>query len=215
VPVALLSYACGCPIPITSALRACPPGYEYRVFVTSRTEDVGWLWKHYDQRAAIEPRFSELKEDLAADNFCLKQFYSSEAAFLSVLFLFNLLSLLQSLTNPAPAPQQRPATLRLKLFTCGAIAGKSGRKLVLFMSAAWGGLKSRKLLLDAILQAQFPTSPKLNPTAAAAPPQDPISGLFSRIPRRYFGIEVLRDTIFRGAPLVCHVLRETFSAETA
>lgn len=146
------------------------PGYDFRVFVTNRTESPEWLWRHYDERAAIEPRFSELKEDLGADDFCLNQFFATEAAFLSVLFVFNLLSVLQSFTSPANGVQQRPATLRQTLFTCGAIAGRSGHKIVLFLSEAWGGLQARKALLDNIAAAVFSTSPKLNPTAAIAPP---------------------------------------------
>lgn len=146
------------------------PGYEFRVFVTNRTEPAAWLWRHYDQRAAIEPRFSELKTDLGADDFCLHRFFPTEAAFLSVLFAFNLLSALQALTSPPAAVQRRPATLRHQLFTCGAIAGRSGHKLVLFLSAAWGGLAARKPLLDKIAATTFPTSPKLNGTLAAAPP---------------------------------------------
>lgn len=144
------------------------PGYDFRVFVTNRTESAEWLWHHYDQRAAIEPRLSELKEDLGADDFCLQQFFATEAAFLSVLFAFNLLSVLQSLTGSRT--QLRPATLRQSLFTCGAIAGRSGHKIVLFLSSAWGGLEQRKPLLDKIAAAIFPTSPKLNPPTANAPP---------------------------------------------
>jgi hypothetical protein len=146
------------------------PGYDFRVFVTNRTESALWLWHHYDQRAAIEPRFSELKEDLGADDFCLHQFFPTEAAFLSVLFVFNLLSLLQSLDPARPSVQQRPATLRQQLFTCGAIAGRSGHKIVLFLSTAWGGLAHRKALLDNITTTVFSTSPKLNAIPATAPP---------------------------------------------
>ena len=146
------------------------PGYDFRLFVTNRTESAKWLWHHYDQRAAIEPRFSELKEDLGADDFCLKQFFPTEAAFLSVLFAFNFLSVLQALRAPADLVQHRPATLRQSLFVCGAIAGRCGHKVVLFLSTAWGGLAARKPLLDKIAALQFPTSPKLPPTTANAPP---------------------------------------------
>ena len=132
------------------------PGYEFRIFVTNRAEAPAWLWRHYDQRAAIEPRFSELKSDLGADDFCLHQFFPTEAAFRSVLFVFNLLSWLQSL-EPGPA-QRRPATLRSSLFLGGAIAGRCGHKTVLFLSQSWGGLTARKSLLDRILATQIPTS---------------------------------------------------------
>lgn len=146
------------------------PGYDFRVFVTNRPEPATWIWHHYDQRAAIEPRFSELKEDLGADDFCLHRFFPTEAAFCSVAFVFNLLSLLQSAAPPHDQVQRRPATLRQTLFTCGAIAGRSGHKLVLFLSAAWGGLAARKPLLERVSALQFPTSPKLNPAFATAPP---------------------------------------------
>jgi hypothetical protein len=146
------------------------PGYDFRVFVTNRNESAEWIWHHYDQRAAIEPRFSELKEDLGADDFCLKRFYPTEAAFLSVLFTFNLLSLLQSLHPTQSGVQQRPATLRQAWFTCGAVLGRSGHKIILFLSTAWGGLASRKPLLDCIATAFPPTSPKLNGASATAPP---------------------------------------------
>jgi len=151
------------------------PGYEFRVFVTNRPEAPDWLWRHYDQRAAIEPRFSELKQDLAADDFCLQQFFATEAAFRAVLFVFNLLSILQAVDAKPGGAQQRPATLRQSLFVCGAIAGRSGHKFVLHLSSAWGGLTARKPLLDKIRATTFPTSPKLAATPPATAPPDPIA----------------------------------------
>lgn len=135
------------------------PGYEYRIMVTNRQESPEWLWRHYDQRAAIEPRISELKSELGADGFCLQKFYPTEAAFRSVLFVFNLLGWVQSL-NPAAGPQRRPATVRSTLWTCGAIAGRSGHKMVLYLSQSWGGLSARMPLLQRILSPPIPTSPK-------------------------------------------------------
>ena len=137
------------------------PGYEYRVMVTNRDESPEWLWHHYDERAAIEPRISELKSDLGADDFCMQKFYPTEAAFRSVLFLYNLLSWVQSL-QPTRTAQQRPATLRSNLWTCGAIAGRSGHKMVLYLSESWGGLSARMPLLQSILDPPKVTSPKLN-----------------------------------------------------
>ena len=144
------------------------PGYDFRVFVTNRDEPAEWIWQHYDQRAAIEPRFSELKTDLGADDFCLRGFFPTEAAFRSVLFAFNLLSLLQAVALRGDG-QRRPATLRHSLLTCGAIAGRAGHKFVLFLAQSWGGLAQRKAVLERILAADFSTSPKLG-HAAAAPP---------------------------------------------
>lgn len=144
------------------------PGYDYRVFVTNRGEPPEWIWRHYDQRAAIEPRFSELKTDLGADDFCLHRFFPTEAAFLSVLFAFNLLSVCQSLGAFRRHGQARPATVRQSLLVCGAIAGRSGHKFVLFLSAAWGGLATRKPFLDKIQQAVLSIAPTLDPPPTPA-----------------------------------------------
>jgi hypothetical protein len=155
----------------TEPLLVQAPRYDYRVFVTNRSEPAAWIWQHYDQRAAIEPRISELKADLAADDFCLQEFFPTEAAVRSVLLLFNFISLLQALQpNAAAQPQQRPATVRQQLFTCAAAAGRAGHKVVIFLSRSWGGLHARKSLLDTISALQNRTSPKLNFPSAAAPP---------------------------------------------
>jgi hypothetical protein len=147
------------------------PHYDYRVWVTNRAEPAAWIWQHYEQRAAIEPRISELKEDLAADDFCFQDFFATEAAVRSVFLLFNFMSLLQALRPHAHAqPQQRPATVRQQLFTCAAAAGRAGHKVVIFLSRSWGGLHTRKPLLDIISALQNRTSPKLNFCSATAPP---------------------------------------------
>jgi len=107
----------------------------------------------------MENRIAELKHDLGADGFCLKQFFATEAAFRTVLLLFNLLAEFQ---RAAGLPLYRePATLRTQVLTCGAILGRTGRRLVIHLSESWGGLKTRIPLLDSILNWEIPTSPKL------------------------------------------------------
>jgi hypothetical protein len=136
------------------------PGYTFRVFVTSSTQPPAEIWRGYNRRADMENRIAELKHDLGADGFCLKQFHATEAAFRAVLLLFNLLSEFQ---RAAGLPGYRePATLRTQILTCGAILGRSGRRLVVHLSQSWGGLKTRIPLLDNILNWQIPTSPKLD-----------------------------------------------------
>ena len=76
------------------------PGYTYRVFVTSREEAAELIWRDYNQRATLEQRIDELKSDLGADAFCWREFYATEAAFRSVLLLFNLLALWQAAARP-------------------------------------------------------------------------------------------------------------------
>ena len=60
------------------------PGYTFRVFVTSCTDSPEEIWRGYNRRADMENRIAELKHDLGADGFCLKQFFATEAAFRSV-----------------------------------------------------------------------------------------------------------------------------------
>lgn len=137
------------------------PGYTFRIFVTNRSDAPEQIWRDYNRRADMENRIAELKHDLGADHFCLKQFHATEAAFRAVLLLFNLLAEFQ---RAAGLPGYRePATIRTQILTCGAILGRSARRLVLHMGESWGGLTTRNPLLTNILQWQIPTSPKLNP----------------------------------------------------
>jgi len=50
----------------------------------------------------IEQRIEELKAELHADGFCMKEFYATESAFLAVLFTFNLLTSIISSRNQRP-----------------------------------------------------------------------------------------------------------------
>jgi DNA-directed RNA polymerase subunit N (RpoN/RPB10) len=136
------------------------PGYTFRVFVTSCSDPPEGIWRDYNRRADMENRIAELKHDLGADGFCMRQFFATEAAFRAVLLLFNLLAEFQ---RAAGMPIYRePATIRTQVLTCGAILGRAGRRLVLHLSESWGGLKTRIPLLDSILTWQIPISPKLD-----------------------------------------------------
>jgi hypothetical protein len=136
------------------------PGYTFRLWVTNRREPALELWRDYNGRASVEQRIEELKNDLAADDFCTQNFWATEAAFLAVLFTFNLLSLYQQSSAPK-AGYRQPATLRAAVFVCGAILGRAGRQTVLHLSACWGGLDKHKPLLAAVLSWKYQTSPKL------------------------------------------------------
>jgi hypothetical protein len=135
------------------------PGYTFRVFVTNRAEAPEEIWRDYNQRACVEQRIEELKSDLAADDFCLHEFFATEAAFLGILMLFNLLGEFQRASGMTGYRQ--PATLRVQVFLCGAILGRAGHRKVLHLSAAWGGLDERNSLFDNLLHYEIPTSPKL------------------------------------------------------
>jgi hypothetical protein len=52
------------------------PGYVFRVFVTKRSDSVLEIWRDYNGRAAVECRIDELKNEPAADHFCLRSFFA-------------------------------------------------------------------------------------------------------------------------------------------
>jgi hypothetical protein len=135
------------------------PGYTFRLFVTNLADPPEEIWRDYNQRACVEQRIQELKSDLAADAFCLQEFFATEAAFLSILMLFNLLGEFQRATGMTGYRQ--PASLRVQVFLCGAILGRAGHRPVLHLSAAWGGLEKRNYLFDKLLLYELPTSRKL------------------------------------------------------
>jgi hypothetical protein len=136
------------------------PGYTFRVFVTNTELAAVEVWRTYNGRACVEQRIEELKNDLAADDFCTQQFFATEAAFLAVVATFNLLSLFQRASGPGPYRQ--PATLRAQVFLCGAVLGRSGHQPVLYLSLSWGGLERRKSLRESILRWPKPTAEKLD-----------------------------------------------------
>ncbi len=129
-------------------------GYTFRVFVTNSQGDGAKLWRDYNQRACCKQHIEEIKSDLQTDGFCMKNFYATESAFLSVCFAYNLLSLYQH----ASAPEQRktsyrrPVTLRSEVFIGGAALGTRSRTPVLCITESWGGRDKNKPLMDKILQ---------------------------------------------------------------
>lgn len=60
------------------------PGYTFRVFVTSCDATPQEIWRDYNRRTDMENCIAELKHDLGADGFCIKQFFATEAAFRAV-----------------------------------------------------------------------------------------------------------------------------------
>ena len=127
----------------------------------------------------MEQRIDELKSDLGADDFCRREFYATEAAFRSVLRLFNLLSLWQTAARPNQT-YPRPATPRTEVFLCGAIAATDGRTPVLNLSRAWGGLEQRIPMIpnaSRFCRAIPPRLPKTDSSTSPPPPVSPYENL--------------------------------------
>ena len=71
------------------------PGYTFRIWATNRTESPEEFCRDYNQRATIEQRIEELKNDLRVGVFCAtKVFDTTEAAFLDTIIAYNLLAVI-------------------------------------------------------------------------------------------------------------------------
>lgn len=136
------------------------PGYTFRVWVTNQSQEPLQIWRDYNPRATVEQRIEEIKNDLHADGFCTQAFFATEAAFLAVLFAYNLLALYQAQVTPLCGYRQ-PATLRAAVFVGVAILGRCGRQTLLRFSQSWGGLQKHNPLIDSALRPAKPIAPLL------------------------------------------------------
>ena len=69
------------------------PRYRYSCYVTNLDLSAKEVWKLYQTRADCENRIKELKYDFGADQFCLKSFWATEAAFRFIMVAYNIMSL--------------------------------------------------------------------------------------------------------------------------
>ena len=69
--------------------------YRYSVIVTDIDLPAAELWRLYRGRADCENRIKELKYDFGGENLNLKDFWATEAALLTVMMAYNLMSLLK------------------------------------------------------------------------------------------------------------------------
>lgn len=133
----------------TLSLFADDPGhghYRYGVIVTSLDLPAQEIWRTYRGRADCENRIKELKYDFAADSFCLKDFFATEACLNTVMLAYNLMSLfrqaaLKASTTEATESRGKDVqhtlqTLRFKLFAKAGYITTEGRKNILKLAVA-------------------------------------------------------------------------------
>lgn len=108
-------------------------GFRYTAYVTNSKLSSILVWELYRQRGDAENRIKELEYDFGADNFCMQDFYATEAALRSVMIAYNLMAIFK-LTVLQQKVNQRLTTIRLNCFSIGSWIVKSGRKEVLKMS---------------------------------------------------------------------------------
>ena len=109
--------------------------YRYSAYVTNMKLSAELVWELYRKRGDAENRIKELEYDFGADNFCMQDFYATEAALRSVMVGYNLMALFK-LTVLQSKVNERITTIRLKCFSIGSWIVKSGRNDVLKMSVA-------------------------------------------------------------------------------
>ena len=98
--------------------------YRYGIWITNITDDPLTIWRTIRQRSNDENTIKELKEDLALCGFSMTQFYSTEAAFLIRILLYNLIMVFRTTFLPETERHQRISTLRFKYFIIPANLGR-------------------------------------------------------------------------------------------
>ena len=116
--------------------------YRFGALVTNTPLPAQEVWRTYRGRADCENRIKELKYDFAADSFCLKEFWATEASLTMVMLAYNFMSLFRqvalrhSIISGGKDVQHTLNTLRLKLFAKAGYIGTEGRKEVLRLAVA-------------------------------------------------------------------------------
>ena len=126
------------------------PGYRYSTYVTNLDLPLDVIWNMYNQRADCENRIKELKQDFGLENFCLKDFWATEASFRFIMVAYNIMSLFRffALQSHKRATLK---TLKLYCFALGAWTTSHSNKKVLKIALP---LKRRKWMEGVFSQIQ-------------------------------------------------------------
>lgn len=106
------------------------PGYRYSCYVTNMALPLDQIWNIYNSRADCENRIKELKQDFGLENFCLKDFWATEASYRFIMVAYNLMSLFRNFA----LNHHKKATLRTLKTYCFALgawtANHANRKVL-------------------------------------------------------------------------------------
>lgn len=94
------------------------PGYRYSCYVTNIDLPLDQVWNIYNSRADCENRIKELKHDFGLENFCLQNFWATEASFRFIMVAYNLISLFRHFA----LNHHNRATLKTLKLYCFALA---------------------------------------------------------------------------------------------
>ncbi len=106
------------------------PCYRYSCYVTNLDLSAAEIWRLYQGRADCENRIKELKYDFGADQFCLKSFWATEAAFRFIMVAYNILSLFRHIAVQKQTLSSM-RTVKAYCFALGAwITNHANRKVL-------------------------------------------------------------------------------------
>ncbi len=125
------------------------PQWTYQAFVTNTDLDPYEVWELYRGRANVENRIKELVYDFGIDQFNVRNFWGTEAAFRLCLFAYNIVSLLR-LVGLRTQKAVSFKNLRSKIvFLSSRLVTHSGNT-ILKIGVSVGVMKFLRMLLENI-----------------------------------------------------------------
>ena len=129
------------------------PTYRYSAYVTNLTLPVDQIYNIYNTRADCENRIKELKYDFGADNFCLKEFFATEASFRFIMMAYNIMALFKHQVLQSNA---HLSTLRAYCFAIGSWITNHSNQRVLNLSLPTKRRAWMDGLFENVKQSQLP-----------------------------------------------------------
>ena len=129
------------------------PNYRYSAYVTNLKLPVDQIYNIYNTRADCENRIKELKYDFGADNFCLKEFYATEASFRFIMMAYNVMALFK---HQVLNSNMQLKTLRAYCFAIGSWITNHSNEQVLNIALPQKRRAWMDGLFENIKQSQLP-----------------------------------------------------------
>lgn len=130
--------------------------YRYSVWITNSQDTAYEVWQQCKPRANDENAIKELKEDFALGGFSMKYFYSTEAAMLIRVFIYNLFVLFRYEILGQRKKIERLKTLRYKYYALPAQLGRYGKQEILRISVVKHEIRSKLIYLYNRIKQYFP-----------------------------------------------------------
>lgn len=129
------------------------PTYRYSAYITNLKLPVDQIYNIYNTRADCENRIKELKYDFGADNFCLKEFYATEASFRFIMMAYNVMALFK---HQVLNSKMQLKTLRAYCFAIASWITNHSNKQVLNIALPQNRRAWMDGLFENIKQSQLP-----------------------------------------------------------